>query len=442
MPSDEEFCLFQLGSSSLLKHVRDLQAEMEGVREAKGPEAVHQTRVASRRLRAGMQIFPYCLPKKKGKAWRKDVRNVTKALGLARDLDVQIGFLQSFLEQVDGRSRPPGSATILELKQDQRRELQAGVIEWMDELKKHDTAGRMEEHFAAEAKRTADAAVNCPESFAAGRALLCSRAREVIALESCVPLPQAVEEHHQMRIAVKRLRYSVEAFRPLFEDRLRTEIEQLKELQDLLGEMHDCDVWLSEREELAEVLAGQEGANEGLAALMEDRWRRRDEQYEKFAQLWPWMRRLRFFERLEERFRQGQAGEDDRGSRLSSARPRPLEDRLDELEGAALELNVDPDHAAQVRKLAIVLFHELAPLHGLKADALALLEASCLLHDIGIMEGVEGHNRISRRLVLENEELPLLDGERRFISAMVRYHRGRLPRVGGQGDEETVRRGA
>ena len=46
-----------------------------------------------------------------------------------------------------------------------------------------------------------------------------------------------------MRIAAKRLRYTLEIARPVYPGRLDEAIEATKRVQSLLGDVHDCDVW-------------------------------------------------------------------------------------------------------------------------------------------------------------------------------------------------------
>ena len=53
--------------------------------------------------------------------------------------------------------------------------------------------------------------------------------------------PAEVETLHDMRIAAKRLRYILELAEPLFGRPAKTAAKQVKQLQDLLGEIHDCD---------------------------------------------------------------------------------------------------------------------------------------------------------------------------------------------------------
>lgn len=52
-------------------------------------------------------------------------------------------------------------------------------------------------------------------------------------------------EQHQMRIAAKRLRYTLELFREFLPEQASDTIKELKGLQDALGVLHDCDVLLA-----------------------------------------------------------------------------------------------------------------------------------------------------------------------------------------------------
>ena len=55
-----------------------------------------------------------------------------------------------------------------------------------------------------------------------------------------------------MRIAAKRLRYALEIFAPLFDDKLEIPIKSSRQAQQILGEIHDCDVWLLELPQFVE----------------------------------------------------------------------------------------------------------------------------------------------------------------------------------------------
>ncbi len=67
--------------------------------------------------------------------------------------------------------------------------------------------------------------------------------------------PAQVEALHDMRIAAKRLRYVLEITGPCFGPYAGKAIELTKALQDLLGEIHDCDVQLPDVAAFADELA-------------------------------------------------------------------------------------------------------------------------------------------------------------------------------------------
>jgi hypothetical protein len=68
------------------------------------------------------------------------------------------------------------------------------------------------------------------------------RAGELRSFSPAVLDPRNVEALHDMRIAAKRLRYVLELTAPVFGDEAGRAAKRAKKLQDLLGEIHDCDV--------------------------------------------------------------------------------------------------------------------------------------------------------------------------------------------------------
>ena len=59
-------------------------------------------RVASRRLRAALPLFANCFPEKEYRFWLREIKKITRALGAARDTDVQIAFLKKYLKSQAG----------------------------------------------------------------------------------------------------------------------------------------------------------------------------------------------------------------------------------------------------------------------------------------------------------------------------------------------------
>jgi CHAD domain-containing protein len=114
-----------------------------------------------------------------------------------------------------------------------------------------------------------------------------------------------------MRIAAKHLRYTLEVFNPLYEKALRKPIKIVKEIQELLGELHDCDVWIGyvpwliEKERartlkyFGEAVPAQ-AFLPGLHALEEDRRQQRLRVYYTFRRFWELTQERDIWERLRE----------------------------------------------------------------------------------------------------------------------------------------------
>jgi hypothetical protein len=71
-----------------------------------------------------------------------------------------------------------------------------------------------------------------------------SRITELWGWAEHLQYPERVRELHDMRIAAKRLRYLFEFFEPCFAPDFKEHLKLFKQLQDYLGEIHDCDVWV------------------------------------------------------------------------------------------------------------------------------------------------------------------------------------------------------
>ena len=98
----------------------ELFEHSSGVLDTFDTERVHDMRVATRRLRAAMEIFEDCFP---GKRWRKALKRLKKladALGERRDRDVAIEFLAGFSGVVRGDDEQRLSAVIDRLREEQR----------------------------------------------------------------------------------------------------------------------------------------------------------------------------------------------------------------------------------------------------------------------------------------------------------------------------------
>jgi CHAD domain-containing protein len=84
--------------------------------------------------------------------------------------------------------------------------------------------------------------------------------------------PDAGAEQHNMRIAAKRLRYALEIVGPCIGEETKAARDAAKQLQSVLGDLHDCDLMLSREEGI-----------ESLSALLRSR---RENLFRGFVELW------------------------------------------------------------------------------------------------------------------------------------------------------------
>jgi CHAD domain-containing protein len=119
-------------------------------------ERLHDMRVATRRLRAAMEIFAPCFPRKRHKAALREVKEIAAALGERRDRDVAIEALEAFADSVAQADRPGVRVLIERLRAEQQRA--------NEELRESLTEERLAELRRTLAELAAEARATVPEA--------------------------------------------------------------------------------------------------------------------------------------------------------------------------------------------------------------------------------------------------------------------------------------
>ena len=111
---------YRLAAARIVRvRARELFEAGEGVLDTRDIERVHDMRVASRRLRAVLEIFAPCFPQSEFKGVLRDVKQLADALGERRDPDVHIAALRSFSRALAAGNKPGVARLIDDLRERQ-----------------------------------------------------------------------------------------------------------------------------------------------------------------------------------------------------------------------------------------------------------------------------------------------------------------------------------
>lgn len=241
----------------ILQRLRALSRTLPAARQGH-VGAIHQARVATRRLR---EALPLVVDGSRGRKLERRVRRLTRALGPVRELDVVLHTLDA----LDAAADVPAHATdcLRTVVVEERNRLFAAMVRRLDsvnleKLRKRAVAGarkhdlRLRDGVATRggSKRTSPNASRRRRVFDVERAAVADRraARRAEGLRAAIENAAGIylpDRLHEVRIAVKKLRYSMEVARDLRGSRAAVRIRTLKRSQELLGRIHDLEVLIA-----------------------------------------------------------------------------------------------------------------------------------------------------------------------------------------------------
>jgi CHAD domain-containing protein len=132
----------------------ELLEQSDGVLDTGDIERVHDMRVASRRLRAAMEVFEPCFPRKRFRTALKEVKAIADALGERRDRDVSIVALETFGEALAAPDRR-GVQLMVDLLREDQSLANERLAPFVDQRRLTDLRERIEELVAAADRRGA-----------------------------------------------------------------------------------------------------------------------------------------------------------------------------------------------------------------------------------------------------------------------------------------------
>jgi CHAD domain-containing protein len=119
LSADRAYC--EAATEAISDRAEAMFDKRDGVLDTADIEGVHGMRVATRRLRAALEVFGPCLDRARGRQALSDVKALAAALGERRDRDVQLERLERLHGKTGGAERHAVELLAEELRSEQRR---------------------------------------------------------------------------------------------------------------------------------------------------------------------------------------------------------------------------------------------------------------------------------------------------------------------------------
>ena len=368
--------------------------ELESVRASASMDAVHDLRVAIRRCRSVAAAMEEIDPDPAWPAMRKTARKLFRALGELRDAQVMDEWVKKLGPETD-----PVRAhlqTSFEGKEPQLRDAALHAVAKFDQ--------RNWKHLARVLRKRSRLV---PAGSLAAECLALERFESAKELHAKALRTEKPKPWHALRIGLKRFRYTVESLLP---EQYAIWSDNLKRVQDLLGEIHDLDV-LSDLVKKSEFVETEDSLNVWTEII----GRERQQCIRTYRQLTLGKTSL---------WNTWRAGLPTNGRVEAAAEAR--------LRATARAVDPHSSRTSQVSRIAVALFDALK-----RGDAGAafreqplrrILLAAARLHGAGSANAEKSSQKAARKFILG---LPLPPGwsneEWELLATVVRYHRGTEP---------------
>ena len=250
-----------------LGHLADAAAAQSRLAKQSDDEALHDFRVALRRLRSWERAFRPYLRDDVGKKLRRRLRDLAHDTGASRDLEVHLAWLAEQRRSLGRRQRVGLDWLVTQMerkKADADRVLEKDVDGRFTRLETK-LARALESYREHIRLRKDGRAAPLPVFAEALAPRVRTAARDLERHLGHVRTERDVREGHEARIAAKRLRYLLEPVMKIIPGAADL-VDRLKGLQDVLGDLHDAQVFGAEiSKAAADAAALPNAASDGAA---------------------------------------------------------------------------------------------------------------------------------------------------------------------------------
>ncbi len=370
--------------------------ELERLQGSPDADTVHDLRVAIRRCRSVASVVEEVDPHPAWREMRKVARKLFHKLGGLRDVQVMEEWVRHLIPESDSLR-----AVLLANFESEMQSLRENAV---DAAERFDT--RAWKRLSSTLRQRARLV---PAGGLAAECLALERYQEAKELHANALRTEKPKPWHALRIGLKRFRYTVENLLP---EHHAAWSENLKRVQDLLGDVHDLDVLAGM---VKEASSGPPQSRELLLQTIE---RERHERIEKYRQL------TLGKTGLWNQWRHGLP----HGERLESA-------AMERLRATARAADVHSRRTSLTARIAVALHQKLGRLKAGPAfadsSAARVLRAAAFLHTIAPPDSPKGPHKSARKYLAS---LPIPPGwsveDWELLAGVVRYHRGAEPRTG------------
>lgn len=300
LPTDT---LAEAGRKVMRFHFAQMLKNEAGTRLGEDIEALHDMRVASRRLRAAFEVFNPAFEPGALKYYLKGLRATGRALGQVRDLDVFMEKASAYLETLEA-DHQHDLDLLLKAWENQRSEARIQMLEYLDSPAYDEFIHKFNIFLHTPGAGVRSAVVDQPIPTLVcelAPVLIYTRFSEVRAFDAFLA-EATIEQLHALRIEFKKLRYTVEYFREVLGKSAQDVITDIKRVQDHLGDLNDAQVatqilraFIDQWEPRLEAMPIHERPNlEPLVQYLAARHAERHQLMNTFPNTWKYINRSRF----------------------------------------------------------------------------------------------------------------------------------------------------
>ncbi len=259
-PIKPDDTMAEAGRKALLPDLVKMLKHEAGSRTGEDIEDVHDMRVSIRRIRSTLRLLNEYYKPKAIDPYNQQLRRVARALGTVRDLDVLIDNLTGFAATLPDDRKAALQPVIVKLDSER-----AAARKDLNKLFDKKSYQRFVEDFGKflttenAGARSLDGDLAPVQVRHLLPTLIYDHLGHVRAYDSVIADADATTLH-ALRIEFKRLRYAVTLFSDILGSTIKNFIEELKAIQDHLGQLNDISTAEARLTELIDSLEPDEAA--------------------------------------------------------------------------------------------------------------------------------------------------------------------------------------